>query len=61
MILYFLNPEKAGYSGSEPIVGFAVSFPRSIVNPTVQFAVHEQLLSRFDINDDVENDNTDED
>jgi hypothetical protein len=61
LILYFLNPEKAGYSGSEPIVGFAVSFPRSIVNPTVQFAVHEQLLSRFDINDDVENDNTDED
>lgn len=61
LILYFLNPQEAGYSGSEPIVGFAVSFPRSIVNPTVQFAVHEQLLSRFDINDDVENDNTDED
>ncbi|MBS1537772.1 MAG: Z1 domain-containing protein [Bacteroidetes bacterium] len=61
LILYFLNPEKAGYSGSEPIVGFAVSFPRSIVNPTVTFAVHEQLLSKFDINDDVENDNTDED
>lgn len=61
LILYFLNPEKAGYSGIEPIVGFAVSFPRSIVNPTVQFAVHEQLLSRFDINDDVENDNIDED
>ena len=61
LILYFLNPEKAGYSGIEPIVGFAVSFPRSIVNPTVQFAVHEQLLSRFDINDDVENDNSDED
>jgi hypothetical protein len=61
LILYFLNPEKAGYSGSEPIVGFAVSFPKSRVNPTVQFAVHEQLLSRFDINDDVENDYTDED
>lgn len=61
LILYFLNPQEAGYSGSEPIVGFAVSFPKSIVNPTVQFAVHEQLLSRFDINDDVENDNTDED
>lgn len=61
LILYFLNPKEAGYSGDEPIVGFAVSFPKSIVNPTVQFAVHEQLLSRFDINDDVENDNTDED
>jgi hypothetical protein len=61
LLLYFLNPEEAKYSGIEPIVGFAISFPRSIVNPTVQFAVHEQLLSRFDINDDVENDNTDED
>lgn len=61
LILYFLNPEKAGYNGSEPIVGFAVSFPGSRVNPTVQFAVHEQLLSKFDINDDEENDNTDED
>jgi hypothetical protein len=61
LILYFLNPKEAGYSGNEPIVGFAVSFPRSIVNPTVQFAVHEQLLSRFNINDDVDNDNIDED
>ena len=33
----------------------------SIINPTVKFAVHEQLLSKFNINDDVENDNTDED
>ncbi|MBS1641603.1 MAG: Z1 domain-containing protein [Bacteroidetes bacterium] len=61
LILYLLNPEKAGYNGKEPIVGFAVSFPRSRVNPTVTFAVHEQLLSKFDINDDVENDNNDED
>ena len=61
LILYFLNPEKAGYNGKEPIVGFAVSFPRSKVNPTVTFAVHEQLLSKFDINDDVENDNNVED
>jgi hypothetical protein len=61
LILYFLNPDKAGYNGKEPIVGFAVSFPKSVVNPTVTFAVHEQLLSKFDINDDVENDNNDED
>ena len=56
-----LNPLEAGYNGNEPIVGFAVSFPKSIINPTVKFAVHEQLLSKFNINDDVENDNTDED
>ncbi len=61
LILYFLNPEKAGYDGNEPIIGFAVSFPKSIINPSVTFAVHEQLLSKFDINDEVENDNNDED
>jgi hypothetical protein len=61
LILYFLNPEKAGVEGNEPIVGFAVSFPKSKTNPTVRFAVHEQLLAKFDINDDVENDNNDED
>lgn len=61
LILYLLNPHAAGYNGNEPIVGFAVSFPKSIINPTVKFAVHEQLLSKFNINDDVENDNTDED
>lgn len=61
LLLYFLNPIEAGCSECEPIVGFAVSFPKSKVNPTVQFAVHQQLLTRFDINDDVENDNTDED
>lgn len=60
LLIYFLNPKEAGYDGEEPIVGFAVSFPRSIVNPIVTFAVHEQLLSKFDIIDDVENDNTDE-
>ncbi len=61
LILYFLNPNEARYNGKEPIVGFAVSFPRSNFNTTVQFAVHEQLLSKFNINDEVENDNSDED
>ena len=61
LILYLLNPIEAGYNGNEPIVGFAVSFPKSRINPTVKFAVHEQLISIFNINDDVENDNTDED
>lgn len=61
LILYFLNPYEAGYNGDEPIVGFAISFPKSKVNPTVKFAVHEQLLDKFDMNDEVENDNNDED
>lgn len=61
LILYFLNPRMAGFDGDNPIVGFAISFPRSIVNPTVTFAVHEQLLSKFNISDDLDNDNNDED
>lgn len=61
LILYFLNPEMAGIESLTPIVGFAVSFPKSRVNPTVTFAVHEQLLSKFNINDDLENENNDED
>ncbi len=62
LLLYFLNPEEAEMpKDSEPIVGFAVSFPRSQANQTVSYAVHQQLLSYFDINDDVENDNNDED
>lgn len=61
LLLYFLNPQKVGIGGTEPLVGFAVSFPKSIANHTVRFAVHEQLLEKFDINDDVENDNNDED
>jgi len=61
LLLYFLNPKEAGYNGAEPIVAFAVSFPKSKVNRSVQFAVHEQLLSHFNVNDDLENDNTDED
>ena len=59
--VYFLNPEMAGIESLTPIVGFAVSFPKSRVNPTVTFAVHEQLLSKFNINDDLENENNDED
>jgi hypothetical protein len=61
LILYFLNPEMAGSESRTPIVGFAISFPKSRVNPTVTFAVHEQLLSKFNINDDLDNENNDED
>jgi hypothetical protein len=61
LILYFLNPEMAGSESNDPIVGFAISFPKSRANPIVTFAIHEQLLSKFNINDDLDNDNNDED
>lgn len=61
LLLYFLNPQEAEVDGSEPLVGFAVSFPKSIANKTVAFAVNEQLLHYFNTDDEVENDNSDED
>ena len=55
LMLYFIDAEKAGMpSGSEPIIGFAVSFPKSRFNPTVRYAVHQQLLPLFNIDDNVE-------
>jgi len=38
-----------------PIVGFAISFPGSQINSNVTYAVHEDLLSMFEIDDDFEN------
>jgi len=55
LMIYFIDAEGAGMSaGSEPIIGFAVSFPKSRFNTTVQYAIHEQLLSFFNIDDNVE-------
>lgn len=55
LLLYLLNPEKAGLSDSEnPIVGFAIRFPGSKVNTTVTYAVHEQLLAKFEVTEDTE-------
>jgi hypothetical protein len=64
LLIYFLNPEGANISlvsSSTPIVGFAISFPKSNSNPSVRYAVHKQLLPQFNINDEIENDNNDED
>jgi hypothetical protein len=55
LLLYLLNPEKAGLSDTEkPIVGFAIRFPGSKNNTTVTYAVHEQLLDKFEVNEDPE-------
>ena len=62
LLLYFLDPEGAHLpKGSNPIVGFAISFPRSRFNASVRYAIHQQLLPLFNIDDDIENDNNDED
>jgi len=55
LLLYLLNPEKAGLPESEkPIVGFAIRFPGSKINRTITYAVHQQLLDKFEVNEDPE-------
>ncbi len=55
LLLYLLNPEKAGLLDSEkPLVGFAIRFPGSSKNRTITYAVHEQLLNKFEVNEDPE-------
>ncbi len=49
LLLYFLDPASAGLpEGSDPIIGFAVSFPGTDHDDAVTYAVHSQLLQNFD-------------
>lgn len=62
LLIYFLNPEEAGLEyENNPIVGYAISFPTSRFNATVSYAVHEQLLSIFNQEDNSEEEEEDED
>lgn len=62
LLIYFLDPEGADLpKGSDPLVGFAISFPGSRFNSSVRYAIHKQLLALFNIDDEIENDNNDED
>jgi hypothetical protein len=66
LLIYFLDPAGANRTEdpqqiTEPIVGYAISFPASRFNASVSYAVHEQLLSAFNVNDNLEDLNDDED
>lgn len=62
LLIYFINPIEAGIAnGKEPIVGFAVSFPRSRFNHSVSYAINEQLIHLFDTEDDLNDFEDDED
>jgi Z1 domain len=63
LLIYFLDPDGAGFPrGSEPIIGYAISFPSSRFAATVRYAVHEQLLPIFNLEDTIEESaNDDED
>lgn len=47
--------------GTNPFVGYAISFPKSNYNAFVSYAVNEQLLDRFNIEDNFEDFYDDED
>ncbi|PIQ48485.1 MAG: endonuclease [Cytophagales bacterium CG12_big_fil_rev_8_21_14_0_65_40_12] len=55
LIIYLLDPEESIDSknslpeGSNPFVGYAISFPKSNFNAPVSYAVNEELLDRFDV------------
>jgi hypothetical protein len=52
LLIYLLNPEKADLLDIDiPIVGYAIRFPGSKTNTTVTYAVHEQLLAKFEVNE----------
>jgi hypothetical protein len=62
LLIYFIDSENAGMpKDSDPIVGFAISFPKSKSNHSVSYAVHQQLLPYFDIDDNIEEMDDDED
>lgn len=55
LLIYYLSPVGAGLpKESDPLVGFAVSFPKSNFHTTIRYAVHEQLLPLFNIDDTTE-------
>lgn len=68
MLIYLLDPDGANRPEdrvkiTEPVVGYAISFPGSRFNEPVTYMIHEQLLPLFNQNDDdveeVESDDED--
>jgi hypothetical protein len=54
LLLYPLNPKGIVEEKDLPIMGVAISFPKSTNQNCVEYAVHEQLLDRFNYDDDFE-------
>lgn len=62
LLIYLLDPEGAEMApGSEPFLGYAISFPGSNYNAYVAYAVNEQLLDRFNVEIDQNDFEDDED
>jgi len=55
LLIYLLDPIGAELPPtSNPIVGYAISFPKSNFNAFVAFAVKDELLDRFDFDYETE-------
>lgn len=53
ILIYLLDPEFAKMpAGSDPFVGYAISFPRSRYAVFVAYAVNEQLIAHLDSTED---------
>ena len=64
LLIYVLNPEdsKTGIKDfSNPFVAYAISFPTSDYNIVESYAVNEELLPQFNIEDDFDDDDEYED
>lgn len=67
LLIYLLDPEESLDKnplpkGTNPFVGYAISFPKSNFNAPVSYAVNEELLDKFDIvEEDFEDYGNDED
>lgn len=62
LLIYFLDPAGANLPAtSEPIIGYAISFPKSRFDIPASFVVHEQLLPIFYQDDNSEEVDDDED
>lgn len=54
LLIYLLDPEESLEKyplpeGTNPFVGYAISFPKSNFNAPVSYAVNEELLDKFDV------------
>jgi len=55
LLIYLLDPKGTKLpETSNPIVGYAISFPKSNFNAFVAFAVKDELLDRFDFDYEIE-------
>ena len=64
LLIYLLDPVESQTGlpvGTNPFVGYAISFPHSNYNSFVSYAVNEQLLDMFNIEDNQEDYDNDED